>query len=86
MFFLNCFLPGEQNSLLGHASLFQMHSLNSGQSNSDLSVQLCEIDDSEIDEDQSLDTASNMNSNNYLKSLNTNTKPPWTKNSTQTDV
>jgi hypothetical protein len=62
---------GESSSLLGHTSLLHMHG---DQSQSDLSVKLCEIDDSETDE---------LNgSNNYLKSMNTN----WTKTSTHTDV
>jgi hypothetical protein len=65
---------GESSSLLGHSSLHRMHG---DQSQSDLSVKLCEIEDSETDE---------LNgSNNYLKSLNTN-KSNWTKTSTHTDV
>lgn len=72
------YVAGENSSLLGHTSLLQMHSLGD-QSQSDLSVKLCEIDDSETDEFN--------NSNNYLKSLNTSKKnTSWTKPSTHTDV
>lgn len=68
------FNAGEGSSLLGHTSLLHMHG---DQSQSDLSVKLCEIDDSETDE---------LNgSNNYLKSLNTS-QSNWTKTSTHTDV
>ncbi|CRK90602.1 CLUMA_CG004304, isoform A [Clunio marinus] len=65
---------GEGSSLLAHNSLHRMHT---DQSQSDLSVKLCEIDDSETDELNS--------SNNYLKSINTN-KNNWTKTNTHTDV
>lgn len=74
LFFFSCPDVGESSSLLGHTSLHRMHG---DQSQSDLSVKLCEIEDSETDE---------LNgSNNYLKSLNTN-KSNWTKTSTHTDV
>lgn len=65
---------GESSSLLGHTSLLHMHG---DQSQSDLSVKLCEIEDSETDEMN--------NSNNFVKSLNTS-KSNWTKTSTHTDV
>ena len=67
-------LAGESSSLLGHTSLLHMHG---DQSQSDLSVKLCEIEDSETDELN--------NSNNYVKSINTN-KGNWTKTSTHTEV
>lgn len=52
--------------------------MHGDQSQSDLSVKLCEIEDSETDE-------MNNSNNNFVKSLNTS-KSNWTKTSTHTDV